>query len=201
MNFEGYLPNKKVFIYAFDDVLYPQKDYLLQVYYLFTEFLEYIEQRPAKPLLAVMQEYYSNHGAEGLFDYLTETQALDKKYLTNFNTLHETARLPLKLLLYKQVLDQLQQLEVDRKSIILWLEGKPEIQVNKLKQLEWNGLETYLTTYFADEIQSQADQALNFVLMQHAWNKAEVVFVGLNEAHTELAKQAGIDFLSIKESL
>ncbi|RZK49248.1 MAG: hypothetical protein EOO99_06200 [Pedobacter sp.] len=202
MKFEDYLNHKNVFVYAFDDVIYPQKDYDLQVYYLFAEFVEYLEQKPAKPLLATMQQYYSDHGANGLFDYLVNKEGLDAKYLTNFNTLFETARLPLKLLMYQQTLHQLQQLVVDRKSIVLWLEGKPEIQVNKLKQLEWNNLETYLTTYFADEIQAHAnEEALNFVLLQHGWNKTDVVFVGTTTQHQNLANNSGIEFLSILDSI
>ena len=34
---------KKAFVFELDNVLYPEKDYLLQVYYLFASFLEYSE--------------------------------------------------------------------------------------------------------------------------------------------------------------
>ena len=33
-------PRKDAFIFELDDVLYPEKDYLYQIYYLFTAFLE-----------------------------------------------------------------------------------------------------------------------------------------------------------------
>ncbi|RZL53490.1 MAG: haloacid dehalogenase, partial [Pedobacter sp.] len=43
MNIEDYIKTKKAFIIGFDNVLYPEKDYLLQVYYLFSEFITYSE--------------------------------------------------------------------------------------------------------------------------------------------------------------
>ena len=39
---------KTAFILELDNVLYPEKDYLFQVYYLFAAMLEYIEQLDAK---------------------------------------------------------------------------------------------------------------------------------------------------------
>ena len=46
LNYTNIPASKKAFIFELDNVLYPEKDYLLQVYYLFASFLEYTEAFP-----------------------------------------------------------------------------------------------------------------------------------------------------------
>jgi FMN phosphatase YigB (HAD superfamily) len=127
-------PAKKGFILELDNVLYPERDYLLQVYYLFANFIEFTETVPtSKELIAFLKSAFENHGQESLFERASEMFGIDKKYQENFNKLHFTARLPLKLVLYSQMLALLQELVVDRKQIFLVTNGKPEIQLNKIK--------------------------------------------------------------------
>lgn len=54
MSFESYLKDNDVFIFDLDQVLYPEKDFLLQVYYLFAQFIEYSEQKQATEILRFM---------------------------------------------------------------------------------------------------------------------------------------------------
>lgn len=42
--------DKQIVIFELDNVLYPEKDYLLQVYYLFAQFIEYSEQKKMRKL-------------------------------------------------------------------------------------------------------------------------------------------------------
>ncbi|MEJ5052826.1 hypothetical protein [Sphingobacterium sp. MYb382] len=35
--------DKSVYVFEIDDILFPKRDYLLQVYYLFANFIEYTE--------------------------------------------------------------------------------------------------------------------------------------------------------------
>ena len=142
MAFENLLTTKKAFVLGLDDVLYPEKDYLLQVYYLFSEFMAYSEQVDAKEILAFMKVAYEKEGAINLFDKTAEAFNLPEKYRTNFALLHQNARLPLKLLLYKQLLALLQEIVVERKTIFLLVDGDPAEQLNKIKQVERRCIET-----------------------------------------------------------
>src|SRR6201985_721848 len=143
---------KKAFIFELDNVLYPEKDYLFQVYYLFANLIEYTELYDAKTMIGLMTSTYETEGKDFVFDRIQERFKIDEKYRQNFNNLLHTAKLPLKLLLYKHMLELLQEIVVDRKKIFILTNGNPEQQLNKLKQTEWHGLEQYLTCYFADEI-------------------------------------------------
>src|SRR5690606_36088887 len=81
------------------DELYPKQDYLLQVYYLFANFVEYTEGRSlAKDMIGFMQETLETLGEEKV---LAETFAhfgLPDSYLENFERLKANAHLPLKLI-------------------------------------------------------------------------------------------------------
>ena len=128
--------DKKAFIFELDNVLYPEKDYLLQVYYLFASFIEYIETVPnATELTAFMKKVYEVHGADRMFDKAKEAFDLDEKYRENFERLHLTARLPLKLLLFKSALALLQDIVVDRKQIFIVTDGNPEQQLSNMALL------------------------------------------------------------------
>lgn len=192
-------PNKKAFIFELDNVLYPEKDYLLQVYYLFASFIEYLETVPsASELTAFMKKVYENHGSERMFDKVKEAFDINEKYRDNFERLHLTARLPLKLLLFQSMLTLLQDIVVDRKQLFIVTNGNPEQQLNKIKQLEWHGLENYLVIYFADEIAPKPDTGvLDLILSKYNLSRRDLVIIGNTNEDEEFAQSSGIDYIYV----
>jgi FMN phosphatase YigB (HAD superfamily) len=189
-------PRKKAFVLELDNVLYPEKDYLFQVYYLFGAFLEYKELLDGKVLTKLMSETYEKEGSVNIFDVVQERFKISEEYRYNFDLLHVTARLPLKLLLYKDMLTLLQDIVVDRKQIFILTNGNPEQQLNKIKQTEWHGLEKYLTCYFADEIKPKPEpDALHYILKNHDLERRDIVMIGNSETDELCAEAAGVDFL------
>jgi FMN phosphatase YigB (HAD superfamily) len=188
---------KKAFVFELDNVLYPEKDYLLQVYYLFASFLEYKELLDAKVLTKLMTQTFEEEGQDVVFNRVQERFNFDDQYRYNFDLLHSTARLPLKLLLYKSALAFLQDVVIDRKQIFILTNGDPQQQVNKIKQMEWHGLEQYLTCYFANEIRPKPEpDALHHILKKHNLERRDIVMIGNNEADERCAEASGVDFLN-----
>lgn len=186
-------PKKKVFIFELDGVLYPEQDFYLQVYYLFANFIEYVETvPPATDLTNFMKTVYEHHGPEVVFDRAVGAFGLDVKYRENLDRLLLTAQLPLKLELHPPVLSLLQELVLDRKQIFIWTKGNPEGQLNKIRQVEWKGLGQYLRVFFADEYES-----LTVVLSENQLSTAEVLFIG--SASLTEAQQLGLDVLSVAD--
>lgn len=175
MLFERFLKNKKAVVFTLDDALFPQKDYLLQVYYLFSEFMEYSEQIDSKKVLAFMTKEYTTNGVNAVFTKAAEKFDISKKYEHNFALLHETARLPLKLLLYSQVLALLQEAVKQNIQIFILVEGNPAIAINKIKQIEWNGLEQYLKLYFMTEYDNSCALTVKEMLTVAQLIKEDVV--------------------------
>ena len=192
---------KKAFIFELDNVLYPERDYLLQVYYLFASFVEYLEAAPpAADLVAFMKKVYEHHGSAQIFDKAKEAFGIDEKYRDNFLRLHLNARLPLKLLLFNNILQLLQDIVVDRKQIFIVTNGNPEQQLNKIRQIEWNGLEKYLKVYFAAELAPKPEtDALEFILQQHQLTRNDLAIIGATPVDREFASSSGVDFIDVRE--
>lgn len=178
MAFEKYLADKAAVVFGFDDVIYPVKDYLLQVYYLFSEFMAYSEQVDASEVLNFMQTAYLSTGTTDIFEKTAKKFNLPLKYHDNFLNLHKTARLPLKLLLYRQVLAFMQEIVTTGRQVFILIEGDVAQQVNKIKQLEWNGLETNMKVYFtAETVNASVLNAFNDMLMSNNLVEEDVLLV------------------------
>lgn len=201
MSFEKYLSNKKALIITLDDTLYPKKDYLLQVYYLFSEFMAYAEQIDAKAIVDFMSKEYAENGEQNIFAKTAAQFSIPEKYEHNFTLLFETARLPLKLLLFQNVLALLQEVVADKRSIFILAEGNPAEAINKIKQIEWNGLEQYLKLYFIAEYNNSASEAIIELLKQQCIDQDEVVmFVSENQSQASFV-DVDIDCFSVTEIL
>lgn len=189
---------KKAFIFELDNVLYPEKDYLYQVYYLFASFLEYTEQLDAKVMINLMTSVYEDRGKDAVFAELQHAYKLDENYRNNFEHLLANARLPLKLLLYKQMLGLLQEIVVDRKRIFIVTNGSPQQQLNKIKYMEWNGLEAYLTCYFADEYSPKPEpDVIHTLIHEHKLKRRELLMIGNLKSDVLCAEASGIDYISV----
>jgi FMN phosphatase YigB (HAD superfamily) len=191
-------PRKEAFIFELDDVLYPEKDYLYQVYYLFAAFMEYTELTDAKEVTGLMTSAYLAGGKNTVFDIIKKKLDIDEKYRFNFNHLSNTAKLPLNLLLYPEMLKLLQEIVVDRKKIFIVTNGNPEQQLNKIKQAEWEGLEPYLTCYFANEIVPKPEtDSIDLLIKDRNLQRRNILMFGNSEIDEQCAAASGIDFAKI----
>ncbi|WP_183557691.1 HAD family hydrolase [Mucilaginibacter sp. SP1R1] len=202
MNYKDIDKRKSAFIFELDNVLYPQKDYLYQVYYLFANLLEYTELVDAKATTNLMIDTYVAEGEHAVFDRMAENFTIAEKYRANFDNLLVTAKLPLKLLLYQNMLSLLQEVVVDRKKLFIVTNGNVEQQVNKIKQIEWHGLEKYLTCYFAEETVSKPEpDVLHLLMQEHNLQRRDIVMIENSETDRLCAETVGIDYFNIDKFL
>lgn len=202
MTYTDIAKSKKAFIFELDDVLYPEKDYLFQVYYLFASLLEYAELIDAKETTDLMVNTYNKEGAAFVFDRLKEKLNVDEKYRGNLNHLLITAKLPLKLLLYKNMLNLLQEIVIDRKKVFIVTNGNPEQQLNKIKQIEWHGLEQYLIAYFAEETMPKPEpDVIDQLLSDHNLQRREILMIENSENDRLCADVCGIDYINANDFL
>lgn len=195
------MKEKKAWISGYDDVLYPEKDYLLQVYYLFAQFLEYtVAFPPAADLTDFLKKAYMRHGAEGLFDRAAELYAIDPVYNENFARLHRSAQLPLKLLLFQEALTMLQQAVADGKQLILLVHGDPAEKLNRIRQTEWHGLDKQIKVYFSQELLvSGHKEPLLFILQDNRLLPEEALYIGRSGAGSDAAARARMGYLDLDD--
>ncbi|GAA4788125.1 hypothetical protein GCM10023231_15380 [Olivibacter ginsenosidimutans] len=195
--------HKKAFIFELDDVLYPERDYLLQVYYLFAHLLEYTETvPPAEDLVAFFQKAYTYHGAAGIFDRAADAFGIDANYRAQFNRLHVQAKLPLPLLLFGEVENLLKAIVSAGKRVFILTKGNPLMQLNKLKQLAWGELAKAIKTYFYDELVIQGyQQPLIPILQENHLELADVLLFGKEDTIKDTDLEHQVDYLPIQKFL
>jgi FMN phosphatase YigB (HAD superfamily) len=183
---------KKAFVFELDNVLYPEKDYVYQVYYLFANLLEYTDLNDAKQTTDLMVNAYNNKGAAAVFDELVAVLNVDEKYRKNLEVLMLTAKLPLKLLLYQNMLSFMQEIVTDRKKLFIVTNGNPQQQLNKLRQIEWHGLQPYLICYFADETLPKPEpDVLHLLMEQHNLQRRDILMIENSETDRLCAEYTG----------
>ncbi len=179
---------KKALLFEVDDVLFPEKDYLLQVYYLFAHLLEYTETEPtATELTAFLKTAYEQHGQAGLFDRAVDAFTIDAKYRVQFEHMHKTARLPARLLLYQAMLDVMREAHQHGKQLLVFTDGDPTIQLNKLRHVEWNGLDQQVKVYFKAELRAKGYEPLDYLLVENGLQPADVVYIHAGESPVPMA--------------
>ncbi|WP_432712240.1 haloacid dehalogenase [Pedobacter sp.] len=200
MTAEKIIEDHDVFVFDFEGVLYPEKDFLLQIYYLFGQFVEYSEQLDAAAILKYMQQVYLEEGHEGIFEKTAGHFGIDEKYKLNFDLLQRNVRLPLKLLIYDHCLAFLKAIVAAQKPVFLLVSGNPEAQLNKIRQVEWLGLEQYLTVYFTEEIETATgDHGMSYLIENHQLKGKKVLLAGHQDLNVEVVKEANITFFAVDE--
>lgn len=172
----------KAVVFGLDDVLFPARDYLLQVYYLFANLLEYTATAPpAKELTEFLKATYDRHGQAGLFDRAVEVFAIDTKYKEAFDRLHVTAQLPLKVLLYERMAELMHALSDGGKQLVILAEGNPVMQLNKLRQVEWRGLDRVIKVYFEEELRAKQLDPMRYLIADIGLQPTEILHIGTEE--------------------
>ncbi|MNR00376.1 hypothetical protein D3C85_1161460 [compost metagenome] len=76
------------------------------------------------------------------------------------------------------------------------------MQLNKIRQVEWNGLENHLVVYFAAETAAKpAATGLELIMDKHALRQEDMLFIGKEGLDRECASNAKIDFLELNKLL
>ncbi len=174
-------PDRTVYIFELDDVLFPRRDYLLQVYYLFSHFVEYTEGRSfAKSMVDFMKDRYEREGECRLLEETINHFHLSESYKENFERLKANAHLPLKLMLsdtFKQLAKKILQ---GGKKIALLTDGNPVEQLNKLKHIDWEELEEVkkeLRVYFIKELEFRNLKPIPYLAKEYHVDESEICFV------------------------
>lgn len=178
--------DKSVYVFEIDDVLYPKRDYLLQVYYLFSNFVEYTEGRSlGQDMVAFMKETFESAG-EGTV--LSETLAhfgLNEKYLENFERLKANAHLPLKLILKDDVKKILLSLFKKGKKVGILTDDNPVEQLNKLKHIDWQELSEFLPSlrvFFIRELEFRNINPIDYLVEEYQVNADEIQIIEGSES-------------------
>jgi len=187
--------NYKALVLDLDNTIYPEKDYLFQVYYLIGQFVEFQEGVSHELVTQFLVNEFMANGRDHIFDKMIAHFELPETYLENCFRLLRTAKIPLPLLIFEQMLLRLQEASEAGLQLFVLTNGHPEQQLNKIKHLEWHGLDQHIKCYFCNEIAPKpAPDAMLKLLADHQLLPSEVLFLGDANIDEACAMAAGVDF-------
>ncbi|MVZ67294.1 HAD hydrolase-like protein [Sphingobacterium sp. DK4209] len=169
--------DKKVYLFELDNVLYPKQDFLLQVYYLFAQFLEFTEARPiSAEMVSFMKETLVEKGEDAVFDETLTQFNLKAEYRENFERLQVNGHLPLKLFLFDEIKTLFKELSTVDVQIAVLTKGNPALQLNKLRHIDWEGYDRKLKVYFVDELAFRNIEPFTYIASENNVNVEDLHF-------------------------
>ncbi|WP_166335429.1 HAD family hydrolase [Sphingobacterium chungjuense] len=170
--------DKQLYLFEVDDVLYPKRDYVLQIYYLFGQFVEFTESKPiAAAITQFMKERFEADNITGLLQATQKEFDLLEDYAENFERLQANAHLPLKLLLFEETKDTFQTLTQLGKKIAILTAGNPVLQLNKLKHVDWAGWDRQIKIFFTDELVFRNLDPFSYIASEYGLDKAAIEYI------------------------
>lgn len=186
MNNEAFSFDKSVYVFEIDNVLYPKGDYLLQIYYLFSNFVEYTEGRPlAKEIVGFMKETFETVGEKPVLSKTIAHFELNERYLENFERLKANAHLPLKLILKEDIKTLLLSLFGKGKTVGILTDGNPVEQLNKLKHIDWQELSGFLPSlkvFFIRELEFRNINPIDYLVGEYHVTADDIQIIAENES-------------------
>ncbi|WP_400262381.1 HAD hydrolase-like protein [Sphingobacterium sp. SG20118] len=178
LRYQDFPLDKQVFVFELDEVIYPKRDYLLQVYYLFANFLEFTETYPPQDdLVSFFKKHLDARGEEMIFEHAAEAFQFDLKYKEHFERLFVNAVLPVKLLMKEGMEDLLHEIVNAGKPICILTKGNPLMQLNKIKHIEWGSLASKLKVYFVDELKFRDLEPLDYIAEELQIAKNQLIYI------------------------
>jgi HAD superfamily hydrolase (TIGR01549 family) len=188
-----------LFIFDLDNTIYNEEDYLFQAYSEIAERFAGITTGKSKQrLLKTIMSIYRKDGRVKLFDRFLERAGLDETYLSECLEILRNFTPAKRIKIYRKTEKVLRMLVKRNKQIFVLTNGNPAQQRNKIKSVDWKGLDMSITFILADEIEPKPSPAgIEYILKQTNTPKEQVIFIGDSETDRECASRGGIRFLNI----
>ena len=181
----------KNYLLDLDNTLIDEKQYLFAAYHKIAldNFLDYNE----------IINLFNKEGTKNLFNKILYRNNLPIVHLDSFLTTLRTIVLPFKLEIYPEVNSVLSQLTSLNKRIVIVTNGNIEQQINKMNQIEWNGLDKQINFELANLIAPKPSiELFNYLEEKYNLNKKETIIIGDSITDEEFATTSKICFQNVE---
>lgn len=191
----------ELFIFDLDNTIYDEEDYLFAAYRNISDKLS--QEYPAfssRELHTILLDLYMKEGREKLFDKFLSNTGLGKNLLPICLSILRNFRPDRLIPIFDETRDILRALKSSGKIIFVLTNGNPEQQKNKIRSLEWEGLDEGITFILADEIEPKPSPAGVLHILERSGISADKsLFIGDSITDQLCAERSGIQFIDIQE--
>ena len=192
-----------LYIFDLDNTIYNEEDYLYQAYAAIADrFADLIPAYDKEQLFFIMKEIFENQGREKLFNKFLTSVNCDNSYLSECIDILRSFVPEKPIEINKYVKSILLDLIKRNKKIFVLTNGNADQQKNKIKHINWKGLDSYMHFVFAEEIEAKPSPAgVLYILKISGIEKNNAVFVGDSETDKVSAVKSGVNYLDINSLL
>jgi HAD superfamily hydrolase (TIGR01549 family) len=190
-----------LFIFDLDNTIYNEEDYLFQAYKAISQKLEEFTNRHNKnDLFVLIMDIYRKKGREKLFDKFLAGSGLDSGYLPVCLKILRTFKPDKQIEINPKMEKILWSLLEKQKQIFVLTNGNPDQQRNKIRNIQWKGIDEKITFIFANEIEPKpSPEGIRHILKLTGIEKDKTILIGDSEVDLECASRGEIRFVSIAD--
>jgi HAD superfamily hydrolase (TIGR01549 family) len=194
------LYNFSLFIFDLDNTIYNEKDYLFQAYMAIADkFARIIPSYNKNELYHILKDLYMKEGRERVFDKFLDTVRLDHNHMPECLEILRTFKPEKPLIIDKVLMKFLRSLIKLKKSIYILTNGNTGQQKNKIKHIQWDGLDEHICFVFADEIEPKPSPAgVFYILRMTGFENSRTIFIGDKETDRVCAENSNVSYFDIK---
>lgn len=188
----------RAYIFDLDDTLYKETDYLFSAY---KQIAAYINQKygiDAEEIFLYLQERFLECGRRNIFDKMDKHFGIEAgnigEYLEILRSHQPSGKIPL----FYEMKKLLYWLIKMKKQIFVLTNGNVQQQKNKIKHIDWAGIND-INFVFANEIEPKpSPKAVELIMNENNISKRDIVLIGDSYVDRMCARNAEIDFVSVK---
>jgi HAD superfamily hydrolase (TIGR01549 family) len=148
----------------------------------------------------MIMEIYRKEGRNNLFDKFLSCAGLDPGYLPECLKILRTFTAEKRIEIYAKSGRILRTLIKKHKPLFVLTNGNPDQQRNKIRSVNWNGIDEEMTFILADEIEPKPSPAgIMHILKRTGIEKDKAIFIGDSPVDKECASRGGVKFVNIAD--
>jgi HAD superfamily hydrolase (TIGR01549 family) len=206
--------NYDIILFDLDDTLYPEIAYLQATFHAIGQFFEKKHALNALEIEGFLTTTFTEQGRKNLFNQCfnhfetikktkkgknTEGVLLENIFVETCLNILRTVEIREKIHFYPFVYEVVPELAKQGKQIFIITNGNALQQKNKVKHLEWKGLDASITVVFANEFAPKPSPKVFIDFLEPNFNlkNKSILFVGDAETDAEFSRNIGVDFLHV----
>lgn len=187
-------------IFDLDNTIYQEEDYLFQGYHSIAEYFSKTDSsHNTTELFLMLKNIYQKEGRDKLFNKFLKTINVDDSHIPICLHILRTFDPKNKLFIYSNVKNLLSNLINQEKTIYVLTNGNPLQQKNKIRNIDWDGLDKSIHFVLADEIEPKPSAAgVEYILNISGIKRSKTIMIGDSETDQKCAVNSAIPFLNVK---
>lgn len=194
------LYNFSLYIFDLDNTIYKEEDYLFEAYKNIAASIAWkIPSLNKEELFLTLRRLYETDGRILLFDNFLNKYGIDQRYLQECIHILRSFKAVKKYRIFPVVKKALRELVSQGKPVFILTNGNPEQQRNKIKNINWEGIERSMTFVFANEFEPKPSSAgVEYILNISGIERNKAVMIGDSEIDHNCAENSGLAFIDVK---